>query len=146
MHVSLFFVFGLATLINPCDAKAKAIRSELTKLSGCWIGVSRVDKEGLVEYPPGTVVLMMIDGPGKDAQVRPNFDVDPTKSPKEFCLRCTDRNLLGVYKFDGKRLTLCSFESDEESSSKRPAKFAVKQGSGAVIEVFERLKPDSQQR
>lgn len=81
--------------------------------------------------PVGTVM--------RPAAMEGQFFLDTTKSPKRITVMVPKDNLnslLGIYRLDGDKLTLCCIENPD--STDYPTEFATKSGSRAVLYEFQR--------
>jgi uncharacterized protein (TIGR03067 family) len=137
MSLGFSIALGFLTLVVNDPGRLVAT-TEMAKLAGFWRAESTATKERTVFYPAGSCLAIIIL-PEAGLRQNSNFQVDPTKKPKEFRLEVTDGWILGIYELDGDRLKICHFEDPKISSVKRSSKLATHQGSGAVVESYERL-------
>ncbi len=79
-----------------------------------------------------------------DFHERGTYRFDPSQEPKALDIVVgdgeQDKVYLVIYKVEGDKLTIC-LRSDNKT---RPMEFTGKQGSGCVLEVWQREKPASE--
>lgn len=130
---------------DPAQAEAK-------RLEGHWKGVELETegrklpaeaieslKEGGWTFKGSEVTFEDANAPGKSS-----FKLDPGKNPKEIDLTGLDgpqkgKTILGIYKLEGKRLTICVRGVGTEEKG-RPTEFVTKAGSGLGLIVLERAE------
>lgn len=148
--VALLFV-ALASFVRG-DAKDDAVAQELKKFEGIWVMVSG-EKEGQplpAEHVKKSKIVwkggsVAVDTPhqAKDT-IKAKSTVDPTKKPKE--MEWTRENgpdagkkMLAIYEFTGPDSYRVVFAP---AGKDRPTEFATKPGSGHMMHVWQRAKPE----
>jgi uncharacterized protein (TIGR03067 family) len=136
----LFFCFSAATSLAQRSGK-----QELDKHQGTWVAVSfrregAETPEEIVRTITRTVVGDHVTWKrvGKSfagttvvldpTQKPPGIDVIPDGGPSR------GKRVLGIYRLEGDRLTLCMADPDKP----RPRAFEAEKGSGQTLMVFER--------
>jgi uncharacterized protein (TIGR03067 family) len=129
------------------DKPAEAAVKELEALRGDWRVVA-VERDGK-KAPPGTPqtgldVIRFTDQLPRRAGDRCNVyavTLDPAASPKRLSGEGTGgeikgEKLLGIYRLDGDKLTLCC----DYGGTERPAKLQTADGDGRAVYHLERRK------
>ncbi|MFO0880412.1 MAG: TIGR03067 domain-containing protein [Gemmataceae bacterium] len=135
----------LGFILTASRAEEDAIRAETKKLEGTWQLQSAVrDGKATPEEFVKKVRVVIKDGKhsvflGDEAVVKQiPFRIDPSQKPKATTDTLPDgKEIHGIYKLEGDRLTSCVAEPGKE----RPKEFASKPGSGHTLRVFQRVKP-----
>src|SRR5947209_8083015 len=135
---------------GPARADDKENAAELKKLEGNW-KLTREERRGhlrptaergkeSVFFEEGRIKWL---GPAtKTGDVSVNAAADPKEIDVEVTRGSTiGKKLLGIYKIEGDKLTICWGEPDE----KRPKKFITKTavGAGEWLATYQRVKDDS---
>jgi RNA polymerase sigma-70 factor (ECF subfamily) len=128
--------------------------TDLVKMQGRWRLVDADDSDGVSKKQGFARHVMVVKGDemwtesdagGMDDRGR--FQLGPDKSPKRIDFRTggtrkDGQDRLGVYALDGDKLTICVSSVVPAGESRRPTDFAIKPGTGRVLLVYEREKPD----
>jgi uncharacterized protein (TIGR03067 family) len=140
-------LIGLALctgLVAAADPPADQVKKELEKFQGTW-KPEKVEFNG--EPPPGNLVETMslviegnkltLKGGGRSEDT--TFDIDPTKKPATIDVTHKQKSetAMGIYKFDGEKLTMCWAEPKAEA---RPTEFESKKGAKMVLMVLTKAK------
>ena len=138
-------ILGILFLLAAGDA-ADDVKKELAKFEGTWKIVSLETEQNKLGEDALKDFRLKIEGDKFTAvensgEVHGTFKVDPTKKPKTIDITMKegpmkDKTMLGIYELDGDTYKLCG---DMQGKS-RPTEFAVKPGSGFVLEVLKREK------
>jgi uncharacterized protein (TIGR03067 family) len=146
---AIMLVSGLvvAADVPPKDAGKK----ELEKLQGIWVAVS--GEHNGAKAPDAAIKSWKMVVKGNKITFNPQtdnaqvvFELDPTKTPKEFVFTPLDGPRKGesrraIYSFENELFKLC-WDNDEKSpNDKPPTGFSTKQGDGLWILVAKRQKP-----
>jgi uncharacterized protein (TIGR03067 family) len=138
-------VVGVGLLLAAADA-GEEVKKELAKFEGTWKLVSLETEQNKLGEDALKDFRLKIEGDKFTAvensgEVHGTFKVDPTKKPKTIDITMKegpmkDKTMLGIYELDADTYKLCG---DMQGKS-RPTEFAVKPGSGFVLEVLKREK------
>jgi uncharacterized protein (TIGR03067 family) len=66
-----------------------------------------------------------------------NYKLDETKKPKEMTVTHDGKTMLGIYKLEGDKLTVCIANEDDNT---RPTEFVSKDGTQTMLIVMKREK------
>lgn len=144
MRIALSLALAV-TFFAPSAASADQ-KSELAKLKGTYKTVSvkrggmdapaKVLKSKLqIEGDQFTIITKKDDGTERKSAI--TATIDDSKSPKNVDLGKDGKTRYeGIYKLDGKKLTLCY----DRAGTGRPAKFESPAGSRTMLMVFEKEK------
>jgi uncharacterized protein (TIGR03067 family) len=139
-------ILAVALLLAADDADDQ-VKKELARFEGAWKWVSiEMEKMKLeadaLEHPRlklmGDKFTVTEENNGTFGGT---FKVDPSKKPKTIDVTFTDgpekgKTSLGIYELEGDTYKVCV---DPEGKS-RPTEFAVKPGSGYVLQILKREK------
>ena len=129
-----------------------AVARELKKLQGMWrvVGLEHDGRKATPDDVKG--MSWTFEGnriTGKDPDEEPKmigeFTVNPKESPKQIDIvkvegAKKEKTLLGIYKLEGERLTICL--RDEKATDKgRPTEFSAEKGSELGIFMLEKEDP-----
>jgi uncharacterized protein (TIGR03067 family) len=140
-------VLAVALLAGADDARDKAVKEELEKLSGRWQAVSVVRDGKELDKLPTEMNVLIVKGE-KYTFADDLFEVaegthtlDPSKTPKELdAVRSKGKGkgekILGIYELTKDTFKVCLAPPGKE----RPKEFASKAGSGYRLLVFKRTK------
>jgi uncharacterized protein (TIGR03067 family) len=67
-----------------------------------------------------------VGGGGDRVEAEGTYELDPSKTPKWIDITGKDRKVLGIYRLDGDKLTICL---NEHADGDRPTRFASEPGS-----------------
>jgi uncharacterized protein (TIGR03067 family) len=130
-------------LLIAADKKDDA-KGDQDKIQGTWVCVSaerggqalpdEAGKEFKFTFKGDKLTLHM-----RDQKKEGTFKLDPTKKPKTITIKPSgeDKELRGVYMFDGETLKLCAGEPGEDP----PKDFTTKDGGRLMLFVLKRSKP-----
>ncbi len=136
---------GVVFLLAARDAEEE-IKKELKRFEGTWKWISlesekmKLSEEAL-EHPRLKIMGDKFTVTEQATTFGGTFKVDPSKKPKTMDVTFTEgpekgKTFTGIYELEGDTYKVCI---DPEGKS-RPKEFAVKQGSGFVLEVLKREK------
>ncbi len=144
------FVLALPVvfLLLAAEEGKKDAKKELKKFEGTWVPVSaevngnKLPEDALKELKltfKGNTVTRQYKG----MTVKATFKVDPSKDPKQFDAKGEEDGkevkALGIYKFDGDRLTVCSVRG-RGKELKRPKEFSTEGGTEKAAVILVVLK------
>jgi uncharacterized protein (TIGR03067 family) len=147
MKKRLLLVVGLVFLLAAADADEE-IKKELARFEGTWKWVSiEMEKMKLSEDALKEPRLKLkgdkftVTEENANATFGGTFKVDPSKRPKTIDVTFTDgpekgKTSLGIYELEGDTYKVCV----DPAGKSRPTEFAVKPGSGHVLQVLKREK------
>lgn len=134
-----------AGLLLAADSKDD-VKKELDPLQGNWVAVS-LERDGK-SLPEDQLKVLTRTVKGDQYAItrsgesvgKGTFKVDPTKMPKAIDItrdEAKDGVILGIYKLEGDKYTICY---SAPGSKVRPKEFAAKDGSGNTLAVWKRDK------
>jgi uncharacterized protein (TIGR03067 family) len=143
---TLFCFLFTVGLLNADEKPKEEARSDQDKIQGTWVCES-VSSNG--EFLPaearkaiqftfkGDKVTVHIGD--KDTKRESTFKLDPSKKPREITMRMKDseKELKGIYAFDGESLKICAGALGDE----RPTGFVAKKGNNLLLVELKRAKP-----
>lgn len=143
MRTALFSALAVA-LLSPVSLQADE-KAELAKLKGLYKAVSL--KSGGKDAPPavqkaklevkGDQFIIISEFMGTERKSAMTAKLDDSKSPRQVDLgRNGKTRYQGIYKLDGKKLTICY----DRSGKTRPTKFESPADSQIMLLVFEKTK------
>jgi uncharacterized protein (TIGR03067 family) len=145
MRIKTFVIVVLAlvtaTAVTAQDAKKGGKKKDEDRFRGTWSMVSG-EKGG--EKAPDEIVekfRLTFKKDGKFKTVLPDKDLegtytlDTTKKPKQIDLKHDDKNMEGIYVFEGENLKICVGEAGE-----RPTEFTSPGGTHTMLFVLKRVK------
>jgi len=145
MNRRCLLIVGVALLLAAGDA-GEDVKKELAKFGGTWRIVSLETEQGKIGEDALKDFRLIIEGDKftakeQSGEVHGTFKVDPAKKPKTIDIimkdgPMKDTTMLGIYELDGDTYKLCG----DMQGKNRPTEFAVKPGSGYVLEVLKREK------
>jgi uncharacterized protein (TIGR03067 family) len=147
MKARCLLLVAVGLLLAADDAKDE-VKKELDRFEGTWKWVSidsekeKVSADALKEIRLKlTDDKFVVTGDTPDKAFGGTFKVDPTKKPKTIDVTFGDgpqkgKTTLGIYELEGDTYKVCV---DPEGKS-RPTEFAIKPGSGYVLQVLKREK------
>jgi len=141
------FLILVVVLSLAADApKDNAVKKELKKVEGTWALSSGEDKDEKVADDVLKNASLTIEGNKHtfkigDQTIAGTHTIDPTTKPKTIDAAHTEgpfngQTLLGIYKLEGDKLTVCLALPDKE----RPTEFTTKLGTGTLLYTFKREK------
>jgi uncharacterized protein (TIGR03067 family) len=148
MKARCLVVMTIGLLLAADDAKDE-VKKELARFEGTWKWVSLESEKEKLSADALKDPRMKLTGDkfavtGENAEnaiMGGTFKVDPTKKPKTIDVTFTDgpqkgKTMVGIYELEGDTYKVCM---DPEGKN-RPTEFALKPGSGYVLEVLKREK------
>ena len=144
MKKHLLLVIGVVFLLAADDANQE-VKKEMDRFQGTWrmvsleAGQNKLTEDALKDF------RLKIEGDKFTAtegtsENHGTFKVDPTKKPKTIDITMIQgekrQTLLGIYELEGDTYKLCG----DMSGKSRPTEFAIKPGSGYILEVLKREK------
>jgi uncharacterized protein (TIGR03067 family) len=144
MKKHLLLVIGVVFLLAADDANQE-VKKEMDRFQGTWrmvsleAGQNKLTEDALKDF------RLKIEGDKFTAtegtsENHGTFKVDPTKKPKTIEIIMIQgekrQTLLGIYELEGDTYKLCG----DMSGKSRPTEFAIKPGSGYILEVLKREK------
>jgi len=136
--MSWMLVAGLLAVAQPTSAE-----DDQKSIQGTWLLVSS-ERDGVVtpaDQIKARDVRMIFEEDrvfakmGEKSIALGTFLLDPAKAPKTYDRIYPDGGKrLGIYKFDGKTLTICVADLEKE----RPKSFATTKGDGITQVVYQR--------
>jgi uncharacterized protein (TIGR03067 family) len=138
----------LAGLLPAAPVPEDGARKELHKLQGGWKLVSAESNGKATPADKVAALGMTIKGEtltvqeGSEVVEEASFRLDRTANPPAIDLKVTagtdkGKTVLGIYRLEDERLTICVAEPGRE----RPSKFAAPEGTRHTLFVFKRAKP-----
>jgi len=144
MKKHLLLLAGVVFLLAADDADQE-VKKEMARFQGTWRMVSLEAGENKLTEDALKDFRLKIEGDkftateGK-SENHGTFKVDPTKKPKTIDITMIQGEkrqiLLGIYELEGDTYKLCG----DMSGKSRPTEFAIKPGSGYILEVLKREK------
>lgn len=135
---------AIAALLS--RAPADAARDDRTQLQGTWKVVAL--EHGGKKKPAKKIAPLRVtvtgdkitSREGKEVLEESTFRLDAAATPRAIDLRFTagpdaGKSARGIYRLDGKKLTLCVAEPGKD----RPRQFKAAAGSGHTLFVLERI-------
>jgi uncharacterized protein (TIGR03067 family) len=121
----------------------EAVERELERLQGTWVGVSFTDAQKTVDGRDMGMSLVIAGDQftvryGDSVQARGKLGLDPTRTPRTIDFEEEQQTRPGIYELYGDDLRVCYDATGQE----RPAKLAVKPGTGLLLFVLRRQKGD----
>jgi uncharacterized protein (TIGR03067 family) len=144
MKKHLLLLAGVVFLLAAGDADEE-VKKEIARFQGTWrmvsleVGQNKLTEDALKDF------RLKIEGDKFTAtegtsENHGTFKVDPTKKPKTIDITMIQgekrQTLLGIYELEGDTYKLCG----DMSGKSRPTEFAIKPGSGYILEVLKREK------
>lgn len=138
------FLIIASAILAPATSQADE-KAELKKLKGDYkiVKMSRAGKDAPAEALnaklniDGSVFTMIAPAKDKDRKSPRDAKLDDSKTPKHITLTNEGKPFLeGIYKLEGKKLTLCF----NKTGDGRPTKFESKEGSSWMVMIFEKTK------
>jgi uncharacterized protein (TIGR03067 family) len=135
-------------LLLAADDANEEVKKELARFEGTWKWVSiESEKEKLAADTVKDLRLKLsgdkfvVTGDNAEKGFGGTFKVDPTKKPKTIDVTFGDgpqkgKTILGIYELDEDTYKVCAAEEGKS----RPTEFAVKPGSGNVLQLLKREK------
>jgi uncharacterized protein (TIGR03067 family) len=146
MRLHSFLILVVVLSLAADAPKDDAVKKELKKVEGTWVLTSGEEKEDKVSDDVLKNTSLTIEGNKHtfkigDQTIAGTHTVDPTTKPKSIDTAQTEgpfngKTLLGIYKLEGDKLTLCLALPDKE----RPTEFTTKSGTGTLLYTFKREK------
>jgi uncharacterized protein (TIGR03067 family) len=148
MQLRCLLILGVGLILAADAPKKEEAAKELEKFQGTWTLVAveaNGQKASEEDLKKGEVTLVVKDDKFTLKTAQGNFEgslkLDPAKKPKAYDAKGTDpggktQESVGIYKFDGDKLTVCFALLGKE----RPTEFKAEAGSDAIMEVFKREK------
>jgi uncharacterized protein (TIGR03067 family) len=144
------FVLLAASLVVGADKPAAGVKQELKKFQGDWVAVA-IEVNGR-QAPEQLVKSLRVTFKGNQVTIKEGrrvseatFTIKPTKKPPRIdgTSKAGEKEIetIGIYEFDGDRLTICY----TLAGGKRPQKFSTKGGtekSPLFMAVYQRPKQD----
>jgi uncharacterized protein (TIGR03067 family) len=144
MKKHLLLVVGVVFLLAADDADEK-VKEEMARFQGTWrmvsleAGQNKLTEDALKDFRLKIEGDKFIATEGK-SENHGTFKVDPSKKPKTIDIIMTNgekrQTMLGIYELEGDTYKLCG----DMSGKSRPTEFAIKPGSGYILEVLKREK------
>ena len=146
MRLQLLVIVAVVLSLGAEAPKEDAVKKDLKKAEGMWVLAS--GEEQGEKLPEATVksAKMTLEGDKYTLQIGEvsiagTHKIDPTQKPKTIDATHTERpfngqTMLGIYKLDGDRFTVCVALPSKE----RPKEFTTKSGTGAMLYVWKRVK------
>lgn len=138
-------ILGVVFLLAAADATDE-VKKEVARFEGTWKFVSvEMEKmklpEEALKHPRLKIEGDKFTVSEENISQSGTFKVDPSKKPKTIDVTFTDgpekgKTSLGIYELEGDTYKICV---DPEGKS-RPTEFAIKPGSGHILEVLKREK------
>jgi len=148
MKARCFLLVAVALLLAADDAKDE-VKKELARFEGTWKWVSLESEKEKLSADALKDPRLKLTGDkfvvtgenAENAVMSGTFKVDPTKKPKTIDVTFSDgpqkgKTFLGIYELEEDIYKVCV---DPEGKS-RPTEFAIKPGSGYVLELLKREK------
>ena len=146
MKKHLLLVVGVVFLVAAGDAQDE-VKKELARFEGTWKWVSiEMEKMKLSADALEHLRLKLMGDKftvteENNASFGGTFKVDPSKKPKTIDVTFTDgpakdKTALGIYELEGDTYKVIT----DPAGKSRPTEFAVKPGSGHVLQVLKREK------
>ena len=132
-----------ALILLPSVAQADDA-ADLKKMQGTWkiLKMQRGGMDAPPQFLKGKMVVekktftLVMSANGMERKSPIEVKIDSTKSPSriDFVNKKGEVSNIGIYKLDGKKLTICFVRKDGE----RPSKFESKEGSKVMMMVLEK--------
>jgi uncharacterized protein (TIGR03067 family) len=146
LHVLALLAAGL--LVTAALARDDEGKKEKDKLNGTWSVVS-IERDGKKREGDEVKGFKLVLQDGKytlvtgDRSIEGTYKVNASRDPKAIDATRTsgkdkDQVLLGVYKLEDEKLSMCFNGPGKED---RPKEFSAKEGSGHTLYVLKREKP-----
>ncbi|HEV2950200.1 MAG TPA: TIGR03067 domain-containing protein [Gemmataceae bacterium] len=145
MQRRYLLICGVVFLLAAADA-ADDVKKELARFEGTWKIISLETEQNKLTEDALKHIQLKLEGDkfttvDENRETRGTFKPDPSKKPKTIDMTMTDgplkgKTMLGIYELEGDTYKVCV---DVQGKS-RPTEFAVKPGSGYVLEILNREK------
>ncbi|HYH65535.1 MAG TPA: sigma-70 family RNA polymerase sigma factor [Urbifossiella sp.] len=131
--VAVLGLAGLALLAGAGFLAVLAVqepaRPDKERIRGTWT-VEAVTDGGRERNPENPKMVITAEKltikSGDRVEAEGTYELDPTKTPRWIDITGKDRKVLGIYRLDGDKLTICL---NEHADGDRPTKFASESGS-----------------
>ena len=141
---------GLVVIVRgtPALGDDKAVQAELKKQQGTWTATSSIYEGQAFPAELARTIQRIVEGDhvvwkrnGKSF-AGTKIVLDPASKPKAIDVipdggPNRDKCVLGIYKIEGHKLTICMASPDKP----RPTEFKAEKGSGWTLRTFIREKP-----
>ena len=148
----VLLALGLVVLVRGTHAHGddKAVQDELKQQQGTWTATSSIYEGQPFPEHLARRIQRIVEGDrvvwkrsGKSF-AGTKIVLDPSKEPKAIDVipeggPNRDKRVLGIYKLEGDKLTICMASPDKP----RPTAFKAEKGSGWTLRTFIRQKPQS---
>jgi len=138
-------LLAVGLLLAAGDAKDE-VKKELARFEGTWKLVSLETEQNKLTEEALKHLQLKLEGDkfttfDEGRESHGTFKIDPTKKPKTIDITLTDgpmkgKTMVGIYELEGDTYKLCA----DILGKNRPTEFAIKPGSGHVLEVLKREK------
>jgi uncharacterized protein (TIGR03067 family) len=138
-------ICGVVFLLAAADA-ADDVKKELARFEGTWKIISLETEQNKLTEDALKHIQLKLEGDkfttvDENRETHGTFKPDPSKKPKTIDMTFTDgplkgKTMLGIYELEEDTYKVCV----DVQGKNRPKEFAVKPGSGYVLEVLKREK------
>jgi uncharacterized protein (TIGR03067 family) len=145
MKPRCLLLLAVVFLLAADDVKDQ-VKKELARFEGTWKIVSLETEQNKLTKDALKHFQLKLEGDkfttiDEGRETHGTFKVDPTKKPKTIDITMTDgpqkgSTMIGIYELEGDTYKLCA----DILGKTRPTEFAIKPGSGHILEVLKREK------
>ena len=141
MKLRLLVVVAAGLMLGAEEPKKEDVAAEVKKFEGTWVLESMVvaGMEATAEQlKMADFTLVVKDGKfalkGAGQEVDMTMKLDPGKAPKTYDAEGGGQKTLGIYKFDGGKLTVCFVPDGKD----RPKEFKSAADSQTMLQVWKK--------
>jgi uncharacterized protein (TIGR03067 family) len=145
MRVFALAFLAIGVLVGADDPKPEEVRKDLDALKGTWT-ITKLERDGEELLPVGVRLEAQFgESELSSPNIKASYKLDPSRTPKAIDLSYTEgpaagQTVKGIYKLEGDTLAICR---PLPATDERPKEFSAAAGSGRMLLLFKRSKPDT---